>query len=86
MERELAYIKKDKITQDNLHLILPFKVGYLAGRIANDQDLSVPEVIYTIYQSKLYLTLCDESSKYWLLEPDELYEKLQKELRVEQQS
>lgn len=69
-----------KITQDNLYLLLPIKIGWLADWLANDKGISVPDAINLIYHSKLYKKLSTESTKYWHLGPVDLYEELKMEL------
>lgn len=69
-----------KITQDNLYLLLPIKVGRLAAWLAEDKGISLTDAINRIYHSKLYQKLATESSKYWHLGPVDLYEELKIEL------
>ena len=68
------------ITQDNLHLLLPCKIGWLAQWMVEDKGVSITEAINAIYHSKLYKKLSTESTKYWHLGPVDLYEKLKPEL------
>lgn len=69
-----------KITQENLYLLLPFKIGWLAPWLAEDEDISLTDAICRIYRSKLYKKLSTESTKYWHLGPVDLYEELKREL------
>lgn len=69
-----------KITQENLYLILPIKIGWLAEWLAGDKGISLTEAINRIYRSDLYKKLSTESTKYWQLGPVDLYAELQKEL------
>lgn len=69
-----------KITQENLYLLLPFKIGWLAKWIVEDKGVSISEAINCIYHSKLYKKLSSESTKYWHLGPVDLYEELKMEL------
>ena len=69
-----------KITQDNLYLILPIKIGWLAGWLAADRGISLADAITRIYRSELYKKLSTESTKYWHLGPVDLYEELKTEL------
>ena len=41
-----------EITQDNLYLILPSKISWLAGMLAEDKGISVVEAIQKVYSSK----------------------------------
>ena len=68
------------ITQDNLYLLLPVKIGWLAKWVVEDKGISITEAIYRIYHSKLYKKLSLESTKYWHLGPVDLYEELKQEL------
>ncbi len=36
------------ITQDNLYLILPIKIGWLAEWLADDKGISIPDAINRI--------------------------------------
>lgn len=69
-----------KITQDNLYLLLPIKIGWLAKWIVEDKGISITEAINRIYRSKLYKKLATESTKYWQLGPVDLYNELKMEL------
>lgn len=69
-----------KITQDNLYLILPIKIGWLAEWLAGDKGISLTDAINRIYRSKLYKKLSTESTKYWHLGPVDLYKELKMEL------
>ena len=68
------------ITQDNLYLLLPVKIGWLAKWAVEDTGISITEAINRIYHSKLYKKLSSESTKYWHLGPVDLYEELKQEL------
>ena len=69
-----------KITQDNLHLLLPMKIGWLATWISDDKGINIAEAMNRIYHSKLYKKLSTESTKYWHLGPVDLYNELKEEL------
>ncbi len=69
-----------EITQDNLYLILPSKISWLAGMLAEDKEISVVEAIQRVYSSKLYKRLQIESTKMWHLGPVALYEELEEEM------
>lgn len=68
------------ITQDNLYMLLPIKIGWLAKWMVEDKGISIVEAINRIYRSKLYKKLSTESTKYWHLGPVDLYEELMQEL------
>lgn len=69
-----------EITQENLYLLLPSKISWLATMFAEDKGISIIEAIKKIYSSQLYKRLQDESTKLWHLGPIALYEELQEEL------
>lgn len=69
-----------EITQDNLYLLLPSKISWLATMFAEDKGISIIDAIKKIYSSQLYKRLQDESTKLWHLGPIALYEELQEEL------
>lgn len=69
-----------KITQENLYLILPIKIGWLAEWLAGDKGISLTDAINRIYRSNLYKKLSTESTKYWQLGPVDLYAELKMEL------
>lgn len=69
-----------KITQDNLHLLLPMKIGWLAPWLSEDLGIDIPEAINRIYHSNLYKKLSTENTKYWHLGPVDLYDELKAEL------
>ena len=68
------------ITQENLYMLLPIKIGLLAPWLARDRGISLTDAISRIYRSQLYKKLSTESTKYWHLGPVELYEELKTEL------
>lgn len=62
------------ITQDNLYLLLPSKVMWLAGYLAEDTGMSIVEATKQIYASDLYRQLEREDTKLWQQGPVALYE------------
>ena len=62
------------INQNNLYLILPSKVAWLADMLSEDRDISVVEAVRQIYLSDTYKRLEDESTKMWHLGPVALYQ------------
>lgn len=46
-----------KITQENLYLLLPLKIAWLAKWAVEDKGISVAEAINRIYRSELYKKL-----------------------------
>lgn len=64
------------INQDNLYLLLPYKVGQLAALYAKKFNTSVLDAIQAIYRSKTYEELEQEETKLWHLGPVALLEYL----------
>lgn len=62
------------INQNNLYLLLPSKVAWLADMLSEDRDISVVEAVRQIYMSDTYKRLEDESTKMWHLGPVALYQ------------
>lgn len=70
-------MKPQKVTQDNLYLILPGKVTQIAVRlielgIAQDID----SALKIIYSSPVYKKMEKENTKYWWLGLNALYEEI----------
>ena len=68
------------ITQENLYLLLPSKIGWLTKWMVDDKGISIAEAINRIYHSMLYKKLSTERTKYWHLGPVDLYEELKQEM------
>lgn len=69
----------DTITQDNLYLLLPFKISYMADMLKDDKNISLIDAIKQIYSSATYKQLEREESKVWNLGPTTLYYDLTRE-------
>ena len=69
-----------EINQDNLHLLLPSKISWLASMLVEYKNMNITDAIKTIYGSKLYKKLKVESTKMWHLGPVALYQELETEL------
>ena len=65
------------ITQQNLYLLLPSKMSWLATMLAEDRGISIVEAMTILYSSSFYARLADESTKLWHLGPVALYEEFQ---------
>lgn len=63
-----------KITQQNLYLLLPYKVGQMALLYAKKFNTSLIEAIQVIYKSNTYKQLEREETKLWHLGPVALLE------------
>lgn len=65
-----------EITQNNLYLILPSKVSWLAEMLSKDKGMSIVDAMKEVYSSAVYQRLENETSKAWHLGPVALYEEL----------
>lgn len=72
-----------EINQNNLYLLLPSKISWLATMLAEEKNISLLSAIKKIYASKLYKKLQNESTKMWHLGPVALYEELTEKLNTE---
>jgi hypothetical protein len=70
-----------EISQKNLYLLLPFKIGWLASWLSEDEKISLSDAISRIYHSQLYKKLSTASTQYWHLGPVDLYNELKKEIQ-----
>lgn len=75
-------MNQPKITQDNVHLLLPNKVAQLADRllqngVANDMATA----INIVYSSPVYAKLEQEKNKYWWLGMNALYQEITQSLQ-----
>ena len=65
-----------EITQNNLYLLLPFKVSWVADMLSADEHISTIEAIRRVYSSAMYNQLEQESTKRWHEGPVSLYQTL----------
>ena len=65
------------VNQDNLYLLLPSKISWLADMLVENKGLSIVEAIKKIYSSELYDKLQDKKTKMWHLGPVALYQEYQ---------
>ena len=63
-----------EVNQNNLHLLLPSKVSWLADMLCADKHISVIEAMRLIYSSDMYKQLEQESTKRWHEGPVALYQ------------
>lgn len=63
-----------EITQDNLYLLLPSKVSWVADMLSEDEHISTIEAIRRVYSSAMYKELEQESTKRWHEGPVSLYQ------------
>lgn len=70
-------MKQPKITQDNVHLLLPNKVAQLADRLLQNGDAKdIANALTMIYTSPVYAKLEQENTKYWWLGINALYQEI----------
>ena len=70
-------MKQTKITQENVHLLLPSKVAQIADRLLrNGQASDIAGALQMVYSSPVYDKLEQEQTKYWWLGVNALYEEL----------
>ena len=68
-----------EITQDNLYLLLPSKVCWLADMLTKEKGIGLIDAIKQIYSSETYRKLATEDTKLWHLGPADLYTELEAE-------
>lgn len=66
----------NQITQDNLYLLLPSKVSWVADMLCADKHISVVEAMRQIYSSNMYKQLEQERTKRWYEGPVSLYQNI----------
>jgi len=63
-----------EVTQENVHLLIPSKLSWMANMLAEDKGISIVEAMKMLYSSEVYARLEKESTKVWHLGPVALYE------------
>ena len=70
-------MNQTKITQENVHLLLPNKVAQLADRlIQNGVVADMPTAVNMVYSSPVYANMERENTKYWWLGVNALYQEI----------
>ena len=70
-------MKQPKITQENVHLLLPNKVAQLADRLMLcGMAPDMPTALSMVYASPVYAKLEEERTKYWWLGVNALFHDL----------
>jgi len=69
------------ITQQNVHLLLPSKLSWMANMLAEDKGISLVEAMKLLYSSDVYAQLEKETTKAWHLGPVALYEEYLSEVK-----
>ena len=67
-------VQRKPVTQDNLYLLLPFKVSWVVDMLSADKHISTIEAIRRVYSSDMYKQLEQESTKRWHEGPVSLYQ------------
>ena len=68
-------------TQQNVHLLLPSKLSWMANMLAEDKGISIVEAMKLLYSSDVYARLEKEATKAWHLGPVALYEEYRSEVK-----
>lgn len=63
-----------KITQENVHIFIPYKASEVAALIAEDEQISKIDALRKFYHSTTYKQLEDELTKLWYESAKGLYE------------
>ena len=72
-----------KITQDNVHLLLPNKVAQLADRLLkNGEANNMADALNIVYSSLVYPKLEQEKTKYWWLGINVLYQEIKQSMQT----
>lgn len=54
-----------EVTQNNVHILIPYKVAKICSRVASDRQIPVERAVADFYKSDTAKLLEDESSKLW---------------------
>ena len=65
-----------EVTQDNLYLLLPSKVSWIADMLCTEEHINVVEAMRRIYSSAMYKQLEQERTKRWFEGPVSLYQNI----------
>ncbi|SFC99236.1 hypothetical protein [Clostridium uliginosum] len=68
-----------EITQENVHLFIPFKVAKVTGMIIETEHNNLEDALIEIYNSKVYSDLEKEETKLWHEGATYIYESLKDE-------
>lgn len=76
-------MNQPKITQDNVHLLLPNKVAQLANRLLqNGEANDMATALSMVYSSPVYTNLEHEQTKYWWLGINALYQDIKQSMQT----
>lgn len=68
-----------KVTQQNVHLFIPYKAGYIVGKMQSESDISVEQALLAFYNSETYAQLEREETKRWQDNVKQLWADFQQE-------
>lgn len=68
-----------EITQENVHIFIPFKVAKVSGMIAENKNEDWQDALIEFYNSKVYDELEREETKMWHEGATFLYESFMEE-------
>jgi len=71
------------ITQENVHLFIPFKVAKVTEMLARNKSINWEDALLEFYNSKVYKILEREETKLWYEGATYLYLAFEKEQRGE---
>ena len=74
--------RNDDMGQDQFAAIMPYISADLVGMIVKKKNISEPDAITKLYNSKLYAALEQEDTKVWQYSTDMLYSLLEQEERT----
>ena len=66
-----------KVTQENIHLFIPAKVGKIVSRMERDMKIDLKEALLAFYRSPVYRMLETENTKLWYNSGEQIYEEYQ---------
>ena len=76
-------MNQPKITQENVHLLLPNKVAQLAYRLLKNGDANdMATAISMVYTSPVYANLEQEKTKYWWYGVTTLFQEVKSSINI----
>ena len=72
-----------KVTQENVHIFIPFKVAKVTELVSKNNNISWKEALLEFYNSRTYDVLEREDTKLWYEGASYLYMGLESEKRGE---
>lgn len=62
-----------EVTQENVHLFLPYKVAKISGSMRKHSKIGIKEALLNFYHSRAYRLLEREETKLWCNSPEQIY-------------